>query len=104
MIADCDINSEVIRSLGSARFTIWGVYRCLNMQKYPGSVHFLGRFIRNRDQVLNQYQVDVPDEEQISMDNLQFLHFVAQNTPFVSYEIQSAPLSKINDGHNDLIF
>ena len=29
VLADCDINSEVIRCLGTARFTIWGIYRVL---------------------------------------------------------------------------
>jgi sphingosine kinase len=36
IIADCDINSEVIRCVGPPRFTIWGVYRLLNIRNYPG--------------------------------------------------------------------
>lgn len=38
VVADCDINSEVIRWAGSARFTLWGVYRCLCIKKYRGSL------------------------------------------------------------------
>lgn len=29
IIADCDINSEHLRCLGPARFTLWGVYRVI---------------------------------------------------------------------------
>ena len=38
IIADCDINSEVIRCVGSARFTIWGVWRCISVIRYAGTV------------------------------------------------------------------
>ena len=31
VIADCDIDSEVLRWMGSARFTLWGAYRCLSI-------------------------------------------------------------------------
>lgn len=48
-IADCDINSEVIRCVGSARFTIWGLWRCLSIIRYPGTVTFEGESIRNRN-------------------------------------------------------
>jgi sphingosine kinase len=34
ILADCDINSEVIRCVGSSRFTIWGVYRVICMKRY----------------------------------------------------------------------
>lgn len=43
VLADCDINSEVIRCLGSARFTIWGVYRVLCTKQYLGSIYYTGQ-------------------------------------------------------------
>lgn len=42
ILADCDINSEVIRWAGSARFTIWGVYRVLCTRTYRGSLFYTG--------------------------------------------------------------
>ena len=36
IISDCDINSEVIRWVGPARFTLWGVWRVLALRHYPG--------------------------------------------------------------------
>jgi sphingosine kinase len=38
VIADCDINSEIIRCVGNVRFTLWGIFRCLFMQKYLGNL------------------------------------------------------------------
>ena len=38
VLADCDINSEVIRCLGTARFTIWGIYRVLCLRTYLGTI------------------------------------------------------------------
>jgi len=49
IIADCDINSEVIRCVGKARFTIWGVWRCLSIVRYAGTVTFEGDSITNRN-------------------------------------------------------
>jgi sphingosine kinase len=48
IIADCDINSEVIRWAGSARFTLWGVLRVFFMRKYLGSLSFNGFNVQNK--------------------------------------------------------
>jgi sphingosine kinase len=40
VLADCDINSEVLRFLGSARFTVWGVFRVIFMKRYTGTITF----------------------------------------------------------------
>lgn len=42
VLADCDINSEVIRCVGPARFTIWGVYRVFCLKTYLGSLFYTG--------------------------------------------------------------
>lgn len=34
IIGDIDINSEVCRCCGEARFTLWGVYRVLNTLRW----------------------------------------------------------------------
>lgn len=48
IIADIDINSEVIRCVGSARFTMWGVYRALNVLTYPGVLTYNGYSIADK--------------------------------------------------------
>ena len=42
VLADIDINSEVIRCCGPARFTTWGVIRTLFMRDYFGSLRYFG--------------------------------------------------------------
>lgn len=36
VIADCDVNSEGLRRLGSIRFTLWGIFRVIFMRRYRG--------------------------------------------------------------------
>ena len=53
VIADCDINSEVLRWMGSARFTVWGVYRVLCPVNYLGSIMYTGQKVGNKQDVDN---------------------------------------------------
>lgn len=48
VLADCDINSEVIRCVGSARFTIWGVYRVFCIKRYTGSIYYTGQKLKSK--------------------------------------------------------
>ena len=43
IFADIDINSEVFRCCGPARFTVWGVWRTLFMRQYFGSLRYFGQ-------------------------------------------------------------
>jgi sphingosine kinase len=38
IVSDIDINSEVIRCIGPTRFTIWGIYRLINLRNYLGNL------------------------------------------------------------------
>jgi sphingosine kinase len=51
IMSDIDINSEVIRCCGSARFTVWGLYRVSCMRRYLGNFSCHGETIHNRMQV-----------------------------------------------------
>jgi sphingosine kinase len=53
VIADCDINSEVLRWMGSARFTVWGAYRVLCPVNYLGSIMYTGQKVGNKQDVDN---------------------------------------------------
>jgi len=48
IIGDIDINSEVIRCCGAARFTVWGVWRLMCMRRYRADFIYRGERIRNR--------------------------------------------------------
>lgn len=47
VISDCDINSETLRWVGPARFTLWGVYRTICMKRYIGDIHYEGYEVTN---------------------------------------------------------
>ena len=65
VIADCDINSEVLRWMGSARFTVWGVYRVFCPLNYLGSILFTGQKVgskQNADNLDEQnFSADLPE-------------------------------------------
>lgn len=42
ILADCDINSEVIRWIGPSRFTLWGIYRVICKKNYNGTLYYSG--------------------------------------------------------------
>ena len=48
ILADCDLNSEVLRWLGTSRFTIWGIYRVLCLRTYLGNVYFTGQRVNSK--------------------------------------------------------
>jgi hypothetical protein len=43
IVADCDINSEVLRCLGNPRFYIWGGYRTFFYKNYPAQLSYFGK-------------------------------------------------------------
>ena len=84
IIADCDINSEAIRCVGSARFTIWGVWRVLCMRRYLGKLSYFGKRLTQRqvpsdaaaaEQVDNEALISTESDQ--TYENDQFLHFIA---------------------------
>lgn len=65
ILADCDINSEVLRCIGPARFTIWGTYRVLCLRTYLGSLFFTGQRLNNVKDVQalkeDEFSPDLPE-------------------------------------------
>ncbi|XP_058977879.1 sphingosine kinase 2 [Musca domestica] len=41
LIADVDIESEKLRSIGAQRFTLWSIHRILNLRTYKGKLSYL---------------------------------------------------------------
>eukprot|EP00347_Sterkiella_histriomuscorum_P013340 403365091 len=127
VLADCDINSEVIRWMGSPRFTVWGIYRILFMKRYHGSLYFNGSKITNQNDAENISQIltesshlqnsllppvtqpilsnhsNISQVTLQSYENKQFSYFFIQNSPYIGIKIHSAPMAKINDGFNDIV-
>lgn len=98
IIADIDINSEVIRCVGSARFTIWGVYRALNVLTYPGALTYNGFNVENSLQP-NRHEAN--KAEQRVETGFKLLNI--QNVPWIAKDVNSTPCSQLNDGQNDIV-
>lgn len=96
IIADIDLESDVIRPIGPIRFTIWGLFRLLFLRKYDCSVYIL------KDS--NPNQTDKSSEEDMweKVDG-PFTYFCANNIPFLSTTVNSHPLSKQDDGYIDIL-
>jgi len=62
VLADCDINSEVIRWVGTSRFTLWGILRVFCIRQYLGSVYYTGQ------QIINKRDAAQLDEHLFSAD------------------------------------
>ena len=119
IIADIDINSEAIRCCGSVRFTIWGVWRALFKRHYWGTCKYSGSKINNRNEIRNgdryldeeeKGELEIEDNtspliaQKNEITNQDFLYFIATNCPWLSYDFHGTPLSKINDGQNDILY
>lgn len=118
VLADCDINSEVIRCVGPARFTLWGIYRTFCMKRYAGSIYFNGQKVKNKGEAYqldeDNFSPDLPEliedpvrheenPDEFCYRNQQFSYVLIQNTPFIGAEINTGPLASIVDGYNDMI-
>jgi hypothetical protein len=48
VLGDVDLNSEVIRWAGEARFQVFGVYRAVNQVRYPAQFTYSGREMKTK--------------------------------------------------------
>ena len=98
IISDSDINSEVIRWIGSPRFTIWGVYRIISLRHYPGELSYTGV-----TQIQRQQDAKVEEIQEIRHPQESFKFLSIYNCPWIGSTFNAAPLSKIDDGTNDIM-
>ena len=78
IIADTDINSEWMRSIGTLRYTLRGIRNVIAVKHYDGNLSFNGVRINNVWQ-----EVDANNLTQTNGGNQSFKHFVAFNAPFI---------------------
>jgi diacylglycerol kinase family enzyme len=115
VIADCDINSEFIRCVGTARFTLWGIFRVFCKKNYHGSLNYTGYKVTNELEFSPESRTDIspelPEINEVPVshlnlpdqyNNCNFSHVIIQNTPFIGSSIKSCPLSRMDDGMNDV--
>ena len=100
IISDIDINSEVLRSIGSSRFTIYGLYRLMRVRHYQGKLMYNGKKIES-----NKPEDFVEIKQQFKEEQLEnsFKHLIINNCSWCSFSINITPLSRLDDGTNDII-
>ncbi len=107
LIADCDLESECLRMLGTLRSDIWAVYRgVLFPRRYRARLSYLPAHVdcNNDDGVgeedssfnMPEFEEEVP-EGWVSVED-DFTVFWACQTSHASYNMYNCPMSKMNDG------
>jgi sphingosine kinase len=99
IIADIDIESEILHFLGFLRMDVWGVWRVLNLRKYRAKFSYLPP--RNQDQKavsLPPLGEQLPENEGWICKEDDFVLFWASQVTHAGEQMFHAPNCKINDG------
>lgn len=93
LMSDIDIESERLRFLGEARFTIWSLYRSANTKKYAGTLSYLPA---------DKVNAPIPALESPLFSDWvtvqgPFITIYSSILPFLSQKVQFAPDSRLDD-------
>ena len=104
-LADCDLESEIIRCIGFFRTTIWGLIRYICLRDYLGTLYYLPEN-SSEDLVKQLPNIDqnIDDETKYGLikESDQFNIFITNNIKFASENLTPHPLSQLDDGYSDL--
>lgn len=97
LLADVDIESEVLRWMGEARFTLWAVLRLVRLRHYPARVSYLhGRACGRLCGAERGRLCQDPDcWTEVEGD---FVLVYAVNQPYISGTALLAPRARMDDG------
>ena len=87
IVSDVDIESEVLRNLGSLRFTLWAIWRVLTLRKYAATLHYL----------------DAGTGAWSSFSSTRFVGVWACNVPYMSQTDYVAPQAEFDNGVLDML-
>ena len=104
-LADCDLESEIIRCIGFFRTSIWGLIRYICLRDYLGTLYYLPEN-SSADQLKNLPNIDqnIDDETKYGLikESDQYNIFITNNIKFASENLTPHPLSQLDDGYSDL--
>lgn len=104
-LADCDLESEIIRCIGFFRTSIWGLIRYICLRDYLGTLYYLPEN-SSEDQLKNLPNIDqnIDDETKYGLikESDQYNIFITNNIKFASENLTPHPLSQLDDGYSDL--
>lgn len=102
LIADIDLESEKLRSLGSARFTVYGMYLLLFRRNYYASLYYADETVIDKDFKFPSLSEEL-NLKYFKREAKNFAYFYACCVPWVADYINVAPKSLPDDGACDLI-
>ncbi len=111
IISDIDINSEVLRCCGNARYDIYGAWRAFCPRLYNGILRFRGYSCELEEPIEslreeNNTIIEFGQNEEFASWELRdgpFTFLTISNVPWIDRNIKIAPLCKVNDGFNDIV-
>ena len=102
MVADIDLESEVIRCVGMLRTTIWGAIRWVNLRDYFGCLYYLPKDSKMKLEDIPSIKENL-DESKFIKENDNWSFFVSDNLKFIGETIKTVPLAVLDDGLNDIV-
>ena len=104
-LADCDLESEIIRCIGFFRTSIWGLIRFICLRDYLGTLYYLPD--NASDDLLNKMpniNENIENEKDYGLvkESDQYNIFITNNIKYCSENLSPHPLSELDDGYSDL--
>ena len=110
-IADCDIESERLRFLGTLRNDIWAVWRIINLRTYRAKFSYLPAVAKNNDDdddddkssknttelKLPSLNEDIPEQDWITIED-DFINLWVSHVSHAASNLHHSPYSKLDDG------
>lgn len=96
-MADVDIESERLRALGAARFTIYAIYRTLMLRKYNARLSFLP-FNASPNAIVPSLNDPVPANSEWIIVEGQFVQIYCSYQSHIGADTIFAPDAKFDDG------
>jgi len=102
IIASCDLESEKIRCIGSARFTLWGVYCVLFQSNYFASFSYANEEKIDKDFKFPSLR-DELDSKYFTTESKNYAYFYSSVVEYPAENLKAFPRVKIDDGMCDII-
>lgn len=98
MIADIDIESELIRFLGFLRMDVWGFWRVLNLRKYRAKFSYLKPSQGTQTSECPPLDQPIPNSSEWVSCEDDFILFWASQVTHAAENMFQSPGSKLDDG------
>lgn len=97
LVADIDLESEVLRFIGDARILVYAVWKIMTFNIYLGRLSYLPANANVNDNVPKSLEEPLPDKDWITVED-QFITIWASHVTHASYDLHNSPQSKIDNG------